>query len=389
MADTRGWAEGMRDALRLVKAGKLRSATRAIQAALSARGAHATTSNPAASQQRAYFAALSQPESAAGNAERDGASAASPQNVAPSTQARAILEPFAEPTVEREPPPARDIRVRRWPTPAAPSTPLRYRLFASDAAAGARPLLVMLHGCSQDADDFARGTRAAALANALGWHVVFPEQPARANGARCWNWFRPQDQLAETGEPRALLDVIDQVAATHGVDASRVYVAGLSAGAAMAVILAARFPERIAAVAAHSGLPFAAARDVPGAFAAMRTRGDVAALPAGPFVPLLVLHGDADGTVAPANADALVAQWRGALAAPVAHGVAQERIAGRESRCERWTDGDGRVQIESWRIAGAGHAWSGGDPGGSHTDEHGPDATAIMLRFFAEHSRGA
>ena len=122
-------------------------------------------------------------------------------------------------------------------------------------------------------------------------------------------------------------------------------------------------------------------------FAAMRTRGDAAPLPAGPFVPLLALHGDADCTVAPANSDALVAQWLGALATPVTQHVVQERIAQRESRCERWSDADGRVMIESWRIAGAGHAWSGGDPGGSYTDTHGPDATALMLRFFARHSR--
>lgn len=395
MANTNSWAEGMRAALQLVKAGKLRGATRAIQAAMAARRSRRSAGEPAASQQREYFAALSQPETAARNAERDGNEAAAARAVANATTASVVLEASAKSTFEHRLPPlplpmpgrAPAVRVRRPSAPVARPTPLLYRLHASDAAAGARPLLVMLHGCSQDADDFARGTRAAEIANALGWHVVFPEQPAHANGARCWNWFRPQDQLAETGEPRALLDVVDQVAATHGVDASRVYVAGLSAGAAMAVILAARYPNRFAAVAAHSGLPFAAAHNVPGAFAAMRARGDAAPLPAGPFVPLLVLHGDADRTVAPANADALVAQWRGALPVPVAHGVAQERLAGRESRCERWSDAEGRVLIESWRIAGAGHAWSGGDPGGSHTDAHGPDATALMLRFFAAHSR--
>jgi poly(hydroxyalkanoate) depolymerase family esterase len=357
MTKTRGLRDGMRDALRLVRAGELRDATRVIQAALAGRGTSVPAAPAANVEQVPILRALA-PATASTGGE------------APASFRRA---PAARP---------------RRPTIVHPrAAPLAYRLFAPRDAAGARPLLVMLHGCGQDPDDFARGTRAAEVANALGWYVAFPEQPARANGARCWNWFRPQDQVAETGEPRALLDVVEQVLAEHPIDAGRVYVAGLSAGAAMAVILAARFPERFAAVAAHSGLPFGAAHDVPGAFAAMRTRGEAAPLPPGPFVPLLVVHGEADPTVAPANADALVAQWRDALPATVAHDATQSRIGQRDARCDRWTDDAGRVLIESWRIAGAGHAWSGGDPAGSHTDALGPDATALMLRFFAAHSR--
>ena len=406
MSDTNGWRDGMRDALRLVKAGELRSATRAIQAAISGRnrastahGAHETTARVVG------LASLpspdvepqdSTPDPAADAAAVDalaGAAADVARRRTPSDEFEVLVD--RAPALDRWLPSPRlpsgrrapAIRLRPTPAPHSRTPALQYRLFASDDSTGPRPLLVMLHGCSQDSDDFARGTRAAAQANALGWHVLFPEQPARANGARCWNWFRPQDQGAESGEPRALLDVIDTVAATHAIDAARVYVAGLSAGAAMAVILAARHPERIAAVAAHSGLPFAAAQDVPGAFTAMRTRGAATPLPAGPFVPLLALHGDADRTVAPANSDELVAQWRAALPTPVEHRVEQQRIEGRESRRDSWSTPDGHVLIESWRIAGATHAWSGGDATGSYTEPGGPDATAIMLRFFATHAR--
>jgi poly(hydroxyalkanoate) depolymerase family esterase len=374
MADTTGWRDRMRDALRLVKAGELRGATRAIQDAIAGRMRRAEPQGPPASTPATHCVSLALPELAAPIGLSDdtqeattasGESAlADPDSVGESARhepAPAFVEPpspadarqgsetvpehvlpFARlPGMARAP----TSRMRRRHLPLPATAPLRYRLFAPAEVDGPRPLLVMLHGCKQDAEDFARGTRAAQHANAMGWYVLFPEQHAHANVARCWNWFRPQDQIGDSGEPRALLDVIDEVAAMHAIDESRVYVAGLSAGAAMAVILAARHPDRFAAVAAHSGLPFAAAQNVPNAFSAMRTRGNSAALPAGSFVPLLTLHGDADRTVAPANADALVAQWHAALPTPVEHGVAQERVAGREVRCERWTGPDGRVQI--------------------------------------------
>lgn len=261
---------------------------------------------------------------------------------------------------------------------------LQYRLFVPRDARVPMPLVVMLHGCRQDAEDFARGTRMDAIASARGWCVLYPEQSQRANGMRCWNWFDP---AAVAAEAQLLLGLVDTVSAEYPIDASRIHVAGLSAGAAMAVALAARHPDRFASVAAHSGLPYGAAHDVASAFDAMRTPRAASAPLAGRVPPLLVLHGEDDRVVAPGNADALVAQW---LAAGRVEAALQtfERGAtgGRGWQLERFTDHAGRVALERWRIDGAGHAWSGGDPGGSYADAAGPAASEILAEFFARHS---
>jgi poly(hydroxyalkanoate) depolymerase family esterase len=281
---------------------------------------------------------------------------------------------------------------RRFAPPASPSR-LDYRLALPDADGSPRPVLLMLHGCQQDAADFARGTGMERLAVARGYIVVHPDQPAGANPSRCWNWFRPQDQRRGDGEPAAIMRILNEVAASHPVDATRVHVAGLSAGAAMAVILAANYPDRLAAVGSHSGLAYAAAGNVPSAFSAMRGGGVAPALPApdgvnARYVPLLVLHGEGDTTVAPRNADRLLAQWL--ASAPDAPGWRRSEAAavgaGRAARRTTWRSEDGRSMLEHWHIEGAGHAWSGGDRGGSFTDPEGPDASAILLDFFAQHA---
>ncbi|UEM20542.1 PHB depolymerase family esterase [Skermanella mucosa] len=257
------------------------------------------------------------------------------------------------------------------------------------------PLVVMLHGCTQSPDDFAAGTRMNAVAEELGVLVAYPAQPSSANAQKCWNWFKPEDQGRDRGEPSLIAGITRQIMRDHAVDPERVYVAGLSAGGATAAILGAAYPDLYAAIGVHSGLPSGAARDLPSAFAAMRqgapgTRPGTAG--GGRAVPTIVFHGDRDGTVHPGNGDAVAAQ---ALAHPTA-GKATLRATvergrapgGREFSRTVHADPSGRVLCEHWTIAGAGHAWAGGSQSGSYTDPAGPDATREMIRFFLSHRNG-
>ena len=265
-----------------------------------------------------------------------------------------------------------------------------YKLYRPASVVGATggppPLVVMLHGCTQSADDFAAGTQMNRLAEEHGFLVLYPEQSTTANASRCWNWFRPQDQVREGGEPALIAAMVRAVMDEHSVDAQRVFVAGLSAGAAMAVVLGETWPDMFAAVGAHSGLPFAAACDIPSAMAAMKGRR-VAGPTQAPdraarAVPTIVFHGDRDHTVKHSNGEQIAARTRGA-----APSVEVSRETGTASGGRRYTrevhaDASGRVIVEQWTVHGAGHAWSGGDAAGTYTDNAGPDASAEMLRFF-------
>ena len=261
-----------------------------------------------------------------------------------------------------------------------------YKLFEPARDGRPLPLVVMLHGCTQDADDFARGTRMNALARTHGALVLYPAQSQRANAQRCWNWFKHNHQARGKGEPAILAGMVRDVVARHNVDPDRVYVAGLSAGGAMAAILGEAYPDLFAAVGVHSGLPAGSATDVQTAFAAM------AGGPAAPrrgarhgaAPPTIVFQGDADATVNLVNGERVMAatglsassdSTRGASAM----GVPYTRRA--------WVDGQGAERGELWTLHGVGHAWSGGDRTGSYTDPRGPDASAEMLRFFLRHSR--
>ncbi len=278
---------------------------------------------------------------------------------------------------------------------AGPAGTLPYKLYipaSYDADTSISvPLLVMLHGCTQSPDDFAAGTRMNALADEHGFLVVYPAQSANANGSKCWNWFRPQDQARGSGEPALIADMTAQVSAEHRVDPARIYVAGLSAGAAMAVVLGRTYPDVFAAVGAHSGLPYRAAHDMGSAFAAMRGGAagvtDTQAHAAATGIPTIVFHGDRDHTVAAANGDAIVAHQTsvGGAAASTQHsGVVH---GGRRYVRTTYADASGRTKVEDWRVHGGGHAWMGGSATGTYTDPQGPDASAEMVRFFLQHAR--
>jgi poly(hydroxyalkanoate) depolymerase family esterase len=270
-----------------------------------------------------------------------------------------------------------------------------YKLYVPrgyDAAGAPMPLVVMLHGCTQSPDDFAAGTRMNALAETQGFLVAYPEQAPRANGSKCWNWFRAEDQAHGRGEPALIAGIALQVAADYRVDPGRIFVAGLSAGAAMAVILGERYPDVFAAVGAHSGLPFGAAHDVASAFTAMKG-GTVSTAArnrperAGARVPTIVFHGDADHTVAASNGEAIIREATTARTDALrASSRRDAAVGGRAFTHDRFADASGRTHAEHWRLHGAGHAWSGGSSQGSYTDPTGPDASSEMLRFFLQHA---
>ena len=310
------------------------------------------------------------------------------------------------------------------------------------------PLVVMLHGCTQNPDDFAAGTGMNALAREQGFCVLYPAQSADANPQRCWNWFKHNHQSRGRGEAALLASMTLSIMQQNGIDSRRVYIAGLSAGGAMAAIMAAAYPEIFAALGVHSGLAAGAASNVSEALAAMRsgaksekgaglggTRGHVGGgmsratsglkgdRPAGPdcavptiAVPAIIFHGDQDATVHPRNGEQVGEQAIAAVQGASGQSVTQRREQGVASGGRRFTrtvhqrnnDIDRDVDVdpdrdvadgadkghhntrsatlaEHWLVHGAGHAWSGGDAKGSYTDPKGPDASREMLRFFFEH----
>ena len=250
------------------------------------------------------------------------------------------------------------------------------------------PLVVMLHGCTQSPDDFAAGTRMNFIAEEQNCFVVYPAQPSRANPAKCWNWFRTADQQRGRGEPSLIAGITRQIMESYLVDRKRVYVGGLSAGAAAAAIMGTTYSDLYAAIGIHSGLACGVATDLPSALTAMK-QGDPPDrkinLGDRQPVPTIVFHGDRDTTVHPNNGGQILEQSVRTMATQKK--VHRGQVPGGHTYTRTvLSDASGRKMLEHWNIHGAGHAWSGGSPAGSYTDPGGPDATREMLRFFLEHS---
>lgn len=265
----------------------------------------------------------------------------------------------------------------------------RYRLYLpASAGEGLRGLVVMLHGCTQNPEDFAAGTGMNAVAEANRLIIAYPEQTRRDNQMACWNWFRPEDQTRGAGEPAIVAGLTECLRSEFGIPRNRVFVAGLSAGGAMAAIMAETYPDLYTAVGVHSGLAFGSANDVRSAFSAMQGQRVAAGEHAGGrgnengAVPrLIVFHGSADRTVHPANARHLLARRADDPSRLFRSDHAPEDGVRGYTRLVLPGD-DGTPVLECWMIDGAEHAWSGGHPSGSYTDPRGPSASAEMVRFF-------
>lgn len=269
-----------------------------------------------------------------------------------------------------------------------------YKLFIPSAPQEGAPLVVMLHGCTQNPDDFAAGTGMNALAERAGIFVAYPAQSRSAHPQKCWKWYDPGDQGRETGEPAIVAAITRAVMAEFPIDPGQVYIAGMSAGGAAALNIAHAYPDLYAAVGVHSGLAAGCARDLGSALVAMQVGAP--GLGTGPHfgaavtpkrIPTIVFHGSDDNTVSVRNADQILAQAEtsGLTASAESFEGTDARFGGHAFTRTRYTDRAGCVVLEDWRIRGAGHAWSGGRPEGSYTDPEGPDASRAMLDFFAGH----
>ncbi len=243
-----------------------------------------------------------------------------------------------------------------------------------------RALIVMLHGCTQTADDFAKGTRMNSVADSGAFLVLYPEQSAKANAQKCWNWYTPGEFARGHGEAALLAAMIDSVAKAEGIGAQHVSLVGMSAGAAMAANMVVAYPERYAALAVHSGIPALAASDMTAALAAMRdgaananelgARALTAMGSNARAVPVIVLHGEADKVVSVANAHATVAQFTAVNASATSKGAGGKGAVGK------------RAVVEEHVFPGIGHAWSGGSPDGTYTAPNGPNASLLIAAFL-------
>ncbi|MFZ0088021.1 MAG: PHB depolymerase family esterase [Solirubrobacteraceae bacterium] len=269
------------------------------------------------------------------------------------------------------------------------------------------PLVCMLHGCTQNPATFSDATLMNQAADRHGFVVVYPGQDHDHNPQGCWNWFAPEHQQRDRGEPAAIAAALHSVidsSAQYAIDPQRVFVAGLSAGGAMAAIMAACYPDVFAAAAVHSGLAYRSATDVRSAFSVMAhgggdptIQGRAAHAAMGPRarrVPTIVIHGTDDRTVSPVNAINVLRQAMTAnhLAAPTTCEHSPEDPStvrrghsdgGRSYTESRWLDPDGTLTHELLMIDGLGHAWAGGAAGGSYADPRGPSASDAIWRFFA------
>ncbi len=352
--------EQMGSATSLTRQGRLSEATRMIQAALAGEGPGTAPPSSCSAQQQ--VTALSHVD-AANSPMRDAAADAT----AP-CEGHEVEGAFTALSLTR-----------------------RFLLAIPAASKQPRSLIVMLHGCSQSAEDFARGTRMSAHGRARGYYVLYPSQSHDANPSSCWNWFRTQDQQRASGEAAFLAELTTHIVKEHGIDPRRVFIAGLSAGGAMAAVVADAFPEIFTAVGVHSGLAAGAASNLPDALAAMRSgqarRRRAGRRGRGPGKPTIVFHGEEDHTVHPGNGDAIIDQAIGE------HVVTEVTESGKSSDGKRYSRtvyaGDRLPVAEQWTLGGVGHAWSGGDPLGSYTDATGVDASNEMVRFFSEQADAA
>ncbi len=401
----------MRQARQLTRAQNVIAATRLIQRALSGRGHALSPDEQSPGTSRLIELQTNAAETSGGFDEpRQGARIAragvgdATANQHPAGRMRRPLGEVLELLRQGKLDPAPFVKTRKAPPVPVPDGAAYFtRTFSCEAGSRdykvyvpaqrdrrKRALIIMLHGCTQNPDDFAVGTGMNRLAEEHGFVAAYPGQSASANPSACWNWFNLTHQTRDAGEPSIIAGITRALMAEFEIDAGRVYVAGLSAGGAMTAVMSATYPELYAATGIHSGLAYGSATDLASAFAAMR----------GTFSPpepaqrknhlksaigrvrTIVFHGTFDQKVHPSNAELILAEARAGLT-DSGHEMRHDGCAGGRAYTRTViTDARGVPHVEYWVIEGLGHAWSGGSPEGSHTDQHGPDASREMLRFF-------
>lgn len=313
---------------------------------------------------------------------------------APDSQGEDVAEDAAEDAVEA------DAQVTLERRTYSGSEGLRDYLLLRPAG-NALPLVVVLHGCNQTAESFAELTGFRDLALAESFVALFPEQSGAANPWYCWNWFLDEHQQRETGEAAVVAAMVDEVVGEGGVDTSRVYAVGLSAGGALSVVLGTVFADKFAAVGSVEGCPF---KGTPCINSPSSLTGDQLATLAhtamgenARALPVFVVQGDADTTVSPANGDLLVEQWLG-VADLVDNGLLDQSVSrdprsvdsgaagGKTYDILTYGDGAGPVMVLRWTVQGLGHAWPGGAAGMAFSDPAGPNAAQGAWEFLSQHA---
>jgi poly(hydroxyalkanoate) depolymerase family esterase len=271
------------------------------------------------------------------------------------------------------------------------------------------PLVMMLHGCMQKPEDLATISGMNDVADKNNFLVVYPEQPADANPLKCWNWFDPRHQARDSGEPALLAAIVKQVQASNRIDADRIFVVGISAGAAMAVVMGVTYPDLFDGIGVCAGLEFKAATSAETGLAAMKQGGpdpkqqgliafkSITENLRGKskrHLPVIVFQGDADPYVNPLNADQLIAQWaetndylddarnNGSIKSQPSSTTEGSVPGGHQFAKSSYNDRAGRLLMEKWIVKGLGHAWSGSPAASAFGDPKGPNASQEMWRFF-------
>ena len=391
-------ASGLREATRLTRSGKLTDAVRLIQD---------TLNNREAAQKNGFQEVLA-PLIATVNSAKPAAKASKGSGIAAGSQAEdaPTPQPFLHSNIKafrRDPSvagssyhaPKSKVRFREpsiadgaefsTRTFSTSSGKREYKLYIPSQGEPTRGLVIMLHGCTQDADDFALGTGMNEIAEERGMIVAYPIQPCTANSSRCWNWFEPNDQARGRGEPEIIAGLTESLIKEFSIDRDQVFVAGLSAGGAMADILGGAYPELYSAVGIHSGLPRGSATNLASALSAMKGVSNRSAprRTGGSQTPrLIVFHGSEDFTVTPSNGSKIIEHAQAEIEWAQEQTTTGRSEAGTEYTRRIITDVEGVPVIEQWTVQGIGHAWSGGHTAGSYTDPRGPNASREMVRFF-------
>lgn len=250
------------------------------------------------------------------------------------------------------------------------------------------PLVVMMHAPFQSAEDFAVGTRMNAMADEFGFIVAYPVQSTSSNPNGAWNWFKPEHQRRGGGEPAIIAGIASEIIATHAVDPEKVFIAGLSAGAAAVAVMIDTYPELFRAAGIHSGLACGVATDQSAAFIVMKQGPSVALSQqevAG-RVPIIVFHGDEDDTIHPWNTAWIINAADERRYASVKEWIGRTPCGVKFTKTV-YRNHENTALIENFLVHGGGHAWFGGSAAGSYTDPSGPDASREMVRFFMQHAQ--